>query len=129
MAMSYMTAVALMIFSSVVVFIIKFDVQLSIDSVHEPIIIHPFIYYDIVCLFRHTFIKNSTLMCLFSNSIRTRVLFLYNFHADISSHYNDKKDRIYTKIVLYTYNVNWYQEFQHPRVTKQSDITRSAFFL
>ena len=42
-------------FSSVIIITIKFDLRLSIDSAYEPIIIHSFIYYVNVCLFRHLF--------------------------------------------------------------------------
>ena len=126
MATSYMTAATLMTFSSVIIVIIKFDLRLSIDSVYKTIIIHPFICYVIVCLFRHPFIDDSAWMCLFSHSIYTG---LYNFHADISHHYNHKAIEYTSKLFFYTYIVNCHQEFQHPRMTKQSDIKGNAFFM
>ena len=57
-----MAVAILMTFSSVIIIIIiiKFDLRLNVDSVCKPIIIQSFIYYVIACLFRHSFIKNST---------------------------------------------------------------------
>ena len=84
------TTATLMIFLSVIIIIIQFDLQLSINSVYDAIIIHPLIYYVIVCLFRHSFTKKKYLNVSFFYFDIYLLLVLYNFHADISYHYNHK---------------------------------------